>query len=121
MTVNAKFYCDPKELNSRTDVKTVIQLLDKLKKLKKWNYDVIDTSKITESERTLAYVEVILPSVFNKYKIRKIFGTNRQSGAWFGKEQPALYLQGELFETLPHEKEGKTKTIEEFLEDNLKE
>jgi hypothetical protein len=77
---------------------------------------VVDTAKMTETELTHAYCEAILPSVFNKYQIRKVFGTNRKSGIFFGREQPALLVEGTSRDIYPHMINGKTVTIESFLE-----
>lgn len=116
MTINATMYMDPKETNSRSDMNKIVQLLDKLKKSKKLDYKIIDTSKMTDSQRIDAYVKVIGPSVFNKYEVRRVFGTNRQSGIFFGKEQPALMVEGDIWDIFPHKKNGKEITIEKFLE-----
>lgn len=116
MPINATMYMDPKETNSRSDTNKIVQLLDKLKKSKKLDYKIIDTSKMTDSQRSDAYVKVIGPSVFNKYEVRRVFGTNRQSGIFFGKEQPALMVEGDIWDIFPHKKNGKEITIEKFLE-----
>jgi len=107
---------NPNETNVRSDTKKIIQLLEKLKKTKKIDYKIVDTSKMIDSERTKAYINVIGPSVFNKYEVRRVFGTNRQSGIFFGKEQPALFLEGDIWEILPHRIKEKNVSIENFLE-----
>lgn len=109
-------YMNPNEPNVRSDVGKITRLLDRLKKSKKLDYKIIDTSKMNDSERFSAYSNVIGPSVFNKYEIRRVFGTNRNSGVWFGKEQPALLVQGDIWEIFPHRENGKDVTIEKFLE-----
>lgn len=111
---------DPNEPNVRSDVKKITQLLEKLKKAKKLDYKIIDTSKMSDTERSSAYANVIGPSVFNKYEVRRVFGTNRNSGVWFGKEQPALLVQGDIWEIFPHRKNDKDVTIEKFLENLAK-
>lgn len=116
MTLKAIFYMNPNETNVRSDTKKIIQLLEKLKKTKKIDYKIVDTSKMIDSERTKAYINVIGPSVFNKYEVRRVFGTNRQSGIFFGKEQPALFLEGDIWEILPHRIKEKNVSIENFLE-----
>ncbi len=116
MPINVTFYAHPTETNIRSDVNKITQLLNKLKKVKKLDYKIIDTSKMTDSERFNAYSSTIGPSVFNKYEVRRVFGTNRQSGIFFGKEQPALLVQGDVWEIFPHMKNGKVKSIESFLE-----
>ncbi|MGH2613228.1 MAG: hypothetical protein ACRDFB_09320 [Rhabdochlamydiaceae bacterium] len=107
---------NPNETNTRSDVNKIIQLLDKLKKSKKLDYEIVDTSKMTEKERQNAYGKVIGPSVYNKYEVRRVFGTNRQSGLLFGKEQPALLVEGDVWEIFPHRKSGREVSIEKFLE-----
>lgn len=120
MPINASLYLNPNEPNVRSDIGKITGLLEKLKKSKKIDYKIIDTSKMTDSERSSAYANVIGPSVFNKYEVRRVFGTNRNSGVWFGKEQPALLVQGDIWEIFPHRKNGKDVTIEKFLENLLK-
>ncbi len=109
-----------KEINVRADLKKILALLEKLKKAKKLDYKVIDTAEMSDSQRSKAYIDVIGPSVFNKYEIRRVFGTNRQSGVSFGKEQPALYVAGDIWDVFPHRKNGKVTTIESFLEHLMK-
>ncbi len=117
MSIKATFYINPTETNSRSDIKKILQLLENLKKSKKLDLEIVDTSKMNDSERVNAYIHVIGPSIFNKYQVRRVFGTNRQSGIWFGKEQPALYLEGDVWEILPHRKNGIDVSIESFLEE----
>lgn len=116
MPITAALYMSTKETNVRADVKKITALLDRLKDAKKLDYKIIDTSRMTGSERDKAYSTAILPSVFNKYEIRRIFGTNRKSGIFFGREQPALLVTGDMSEVFPHRKNGRTMTIERFLE-----
>lgn len=120
MAINATVYMNQKETNSRSDMHTIIELLDKLKKSKKLDYRMIDTSKLTDSQRMDAYGKVIGPSVFNKYEVRRVFGTNRQSGIFFGKEQPALLVEGDIWDIFPHRKNGKEITIVKFLENLMR-
>lgn len=115
MPINATLYMSSKEANTRSDLNKIKQLLDKLKNSKKLDYKITDTAKMTPEECDHAYAETILPSVFNKYQVRKVFGTNRHSGVFFGKEQPALLLKGDMWEVYPHIKNGKTISIEKFL------
>ncbi len=70
---------------------------------------------MSETQLTDAYVRSIMPSVFNKYKVRTIFGTNRKSGIFFGRQQPALLVEGDIWDIYPHENKGKKVLIESFL------
>ncbi len=118
--LSATLYKSSKETNVRSDLKTVQSLLEKLSSKKKLDYKIIDTSNMTESQLIEAYTKAILPSVFNKYRVRTVFGTNRKSGCFFGKEQPALLVEGDIWNVYPHEKGGKKFAIETFLSGLLK-
>jgi len=114
-TINATLFKNSEETNVRTDLRTTLEILDKLKSKKKLDYKIVDTAKMSDSQLFDAYSKAITPSVFNKYKIRTVFGTNRHSGVFFGKQQPALLVEGDIWDIYPHEKEGKIITIEKFL------
>ena len=115
MTISVTLYKDDSATNVRTDLNLVTTLLEKLQKEGKLSYKTIETFEIGDSELGTHYVKAIMPSVWNKYKVRTVFGTNRKSGCFFGKEQPALLVEGDIWEIYPHEKEGKKITIEKFL------
>ena len=117
MPLKATLYKSSKETNVRTDLKTVESLLKKLADKNKLAYKIIDTANMTKSQLIEAYTKAILPSVFNKYRVRTVFGTNRNSGCFFGKEQPALLVEGDVWNIFPHEKDGKKVAIETFLTD----
>jgi len=115
MTLSLTLYKSSLATNVRTDLKLVQTLLEKLKKKGKIDYKIIETSKMNDSELRAHYTKALLPSVWNKYRIRTVFGTNRNSGCFFGKEQPALLIEGDVWEIFPHEKDGKKVIIEKFL------
>jgi len=80
----------------------------------------IDTSKLSDEEIYEAYAKAWIPSVFKKLGIRRIFGTRRRSGCFFGREVPALLVYDEdedhPVDIYPHEERGRIMTIKEFLE-----
>ena len=115
MALKATLYRSSKESNVRTDLNFVESSLKELTEQKKIECTIIDTADMTEAELTEAYTKALLPSVWHKYRIRTVFGTNRNSGCFFGKEQPALLLEGDIWGIYPHEKEGKKVLIETFL------
>lgn len=119
-TINVTLYRSSEETNVRTDLKTTVYLLDKLKSRKKLDYKIVDTAKMSDSQLFEAYSKAIMPSVFNKYKVRKVFGTNRHSSIFFGKQQPGLLVEGDIWNVYPHEKDGKKIAIETFLTNLLK-
>jgi hypothetical protein len=67
-----------------------------------------------------AYIETAaVPAVFGKYRVRTIFGTNRQPGIKFGLSVPALFVRDPSLEragdVYPHQKAGRYVTINDFL------
>ena len=84
----------------------------------------IDTSKLSESERTDAYFQAVAPSVLKKYRIRQVFGSRRNSGWLFGKGVPALTVTqpGNKYpdDVYPRNERGRIVTIKHFLEESLR-
>ena len=80
MTISVTLYKNDAATNVRTDLNLVTTLLEKLQKEGKLSYKTIETSEIGDSELSSHYVKAIMPSVWNKYKVRTVFGTNRKSG-----------------------------------------
>ncbi len=110
-----------KEESNKEEVAKILNILEKLKK-KGVTYATTETSKLTEEERARLYIKAITPSVHRKYKIRKVFGTNRQSGFLFGKKVPALlvYERGEFpTDIYPHIAYSRIVRIEEFLKNHI--
>ncbi len=83
--------------------------------------EVVDTTRLSEEELYKAYAKAWLPSVSKKYGIRRVFGTRRRSGCFFGREVPALVVYEDDKENpvdiYPREELGRTVTIKEFLQD----
>ena len=86
--------------------------------------DLFDTAEISLSELYGHYIKDAVPSsVRKRYRIAHLFGTQKRSGIFFGKEQPSLlfYAEGSNVPTdvYPHDKEGRRISIEEFLVSKL--
>lgn len=100
------------------DLSKMLSLLDKLQAAG-FSCEKIDTSNMTDEEIQHLYIEAIQPSVYNKYRIRQVFGSRRHSGWLFGKHVPALLVYDEEgrypIDVYPHVKGGEEVTIEEFL------
>ncbi|MFC2003438.1 hypothetical protein ACFLV4_05800 [Chloroflexota bacterium] len=84
--------------------------------------EIIDTDSLSEGQIQKAYLDAVVPSVFKKFGIRRVFGSRRRSGWLFGRGVPALlvYEEGEQYpsDVYPHDEgQGKVKTIREFLYD----
>ncbi len=88
------------------------------------SWEATETSTMSEEELSKLYVEAIIPAVNNKYPVRKIFGSNRNSGFLFGKGVPALvvYEPGKEYPShvYPHGAGDHIVTIKAFLEDLMK-
>ena len=85
----------------------------------------IDTAKVDRAGLMSAYLENALrPAMYRKYRIRKVFGSNRQPGLVFGTSVPALLIRDPSGQTVgdiyPHEKSGSFVTINDFLTGLLK-
>jgi len=81
--------------------------------------DRIDTVRLPNEKVYEAYADAWTPSVSRKFAIRRVFGTRRRSGCYFGREVPALLVyedsNGDPIDVYPHEKLGRTVTIKDFL------
>lgn len=82
--------------------------------------ELVETSALSDEALRKAYAEAIVPSVYKKYRVRRVFGSKRDSGCLFGKRVPALVVyEGENrhpTDVYPHEEGGRVVTIREFLE-----
>ena len=81
-------------------------------------YRVVDG--LTQQEREEAYVSrAVRPSVSKRYRVRRVFGTNKYSGQDFGGAVPALVVleDGRPIDVYPHEEQdGTIVTIRDYLE-----
>ena len=75
---------------------------------------------LTQQEREEAYVSrAVRPSVSKRYRVRRVFGTNKYSGQYFGGAVPALVVleDGRPVDVYPHEEQdGTIVTIRDYLE-----
>ena len=102
---------DPLKINS---------LLRQLKEEREIDYTIISHPSPAELDR--AYQAAIICSSWNRYPIRKVFGTNKSSGSFFGRGVPALLAyEGERpVQVIPHEgPQGEPTTIRDYLENLL--
>jgi hypothetical protein len=83
-------------------------------------HKLIDVSGRRADELQTLYVELaVTPSVYRGYRIRRIFGTNKYAGCFFGRGVPALIVRGRgrPQDVFPHEKQdGSIVTINDFVE-----
>ena len=83
-------------------------------------YSVVDTSELTEQDREEAYLSrAVRPSVSRRYRVRRVFGTNKYPGQDFGGAVPALVVLegGRPVDIYPHEEQdGTIVTIRDYLD-----
>ncbi len=79
--------------------------------------EFVDTAQFTEKTRSEAYSRVALPAVYRHYEVKRVLGTNRRSGCFFGAEVPALLATDDdtVGDTYPHRKGDRIVTIQSFL------
>ena len=77
----------------------------------------------TEELMTAYFSEAAVAAVYGKYRVRNVFGSNRQPGSAFGKGVPALSVRGAAADVAPnvypHNMSGRYVTIYEFLTQTL--
>ena len=103
-------------------VRDVLERLDDFRK-KGLAIEGRNTAKMSATDLEHAYIRAILPSVYRKYRVRRIFGSNRQAGLFFGRGVPALLISDPTHKTpgdvYPHEEAGRIVTIHDFLTELL--
>jgi len=109
--------------NQGFDLDQILRLLNSLRS-KGVGYETIDSVAVTKEQISEAYLNAMVPSVYKKYRVRKVFGTRRRSGWLFGKGVPSLlvYEEGGKYptEVFPREEQnGKMVTIRDYLENLL--
>lgn len=79
----------------------------------------VDPTTLSDDQRFHEYSKAIIPAVYKKYEVKRVFGTNRHSACWFGLQVPALVVKrtsDDVGDTYPHRRSPKTLvTIHDFL------
>ena len=106
-----------KNVEPNEGLETILARLKEFKRSR--NLEALNTATMTEEERSKAYIQAVVPSVLKKYRIRKVFGSQRHSASAFGRGVPALLVyedNGDVpIDVYPHENLGRIVTIYEFL------
>lgn len=82
-------------------------------------YRIVDVSGRSPDELQDEYMRLaVVPSVRKRYRVGRVFGTNKYHGAYFGKEVSALVVleDGRPVDVYPHEEEGRIVTIADYVE-----
>lgn len=109
------------DANSGFDPLKIWTLLERLQNEQGVPFQIIDASRLTKDELNEAYMHAIVASVWNRFRIRKVFGTNKSSGCFFGKGVPALIVWNadRPVDVYPHESGDYTITVRDYLESVL--
>lgn len=108
--------------NEGFDPLRIWAFFSRLKEERRVEFKIIDVSNCSAAEIDKAYESAVIASVWNRYRIRKVFGTNSSSASFFGKGIPALLVyEGERpVHVFPHEEAGAgLVTIRTYLESLL--
>lgn len=108
----------PVPANEDFDPLKISALLLQLKQELGVEFEIIDVTRWSDAELERVYEAAVIPSVWNRYRIRKVFGTNSSSASFFGRGVPALLAyEGERpVHVFPHEKAGGRVTIRQYLQ-----
>ncbi len=99
-----------------------VENLLKLLSRKGITVEIINMDSLSEADTLKAYSDAVMPSVFKKFGIRRVFGSRRRSGWLFGRGVPALLVYEEdedyPIDVYPHDEgQGRIRTVKEFLFD----
>ena len=116
MQTRLTLFKSSKDLDIWTDLTSIESLLMNLSQNHGIECKITDTAGMSDDELIDCYLRTILPSVKHHYRVRTIFGSNKYPGVFFGRQQPALLVEGDQWDVYPHEKDGNKVTIQEFLQ-----
>jgi len=119
-----KLFYDPRDVERRPENEGLYgtdpgRLLSRVKEAG-LSYDVIDVSAMRRDELEDMYSRLaVTPSVRKRYRVKRIFGTNKYPGCRFGKGVPALIVleDGRPQDVYPHEEGGKIVTIKDYVDE----
>lgn len=117
-----KLYHDPEGgvlgVPENEGIKEVVDLLEEARR-RGVEVEIVDARTLSQEDLTEAYGHAVIPSVWNRVGIRRVFGTRRSSAAFFGRGVPALlvYEGGSEYpsDVYPHRDGNNVTTIREFL------
>jgi|SRR5208282_894171 len=108
-----------REVPCNNGIETVRPLLDELRRRGE-SVQIRNTAEMNKPELMTAYIsDAAVAAVYGKYRVRNVFGSNRQPGSSFGQGVPALSVRDPSAKTAPnvypHNASGRYVTICEFL------
>ena len=124
MNEKLKFYCNSNIDKPWCDFKKIQSQLRKLQDVG-IEIEFVDTCSFTEKQLFEVYSEAFDRSFRSHIQISQVFGSRNRKGAFFGREQPALFVYGGdskyPSDVYPHDEKGKRILVEEYLEKRIKE
>lgn len=119
VTVALEFFYDSTVEPFRIDdvnVPGILALLEEIS-VKGVKVTVHDTAGWDYAMQMDHYMRAVGVSVRKRYGLRRIFGSARTSGLFFGRQVPALLVieNGEVTDVYPHMEAGRRHTITDFL------
>ena len=82
-------------------------------------YRAVDVSGLSSEALRDTYFRVATPpSVWKRYRVRELFGTQKYPGAFFGRSVPALVVfeDGRPVDVYPHQEGGKIVSIDDYID-----
>jgi len=120
--VYLKLYHDPQGgVLGAPENEGIEQVMDLLQEARRRGIEVeiVDARSLSQEDLAEAYNHAVLPSVWKRVGIRRVFGTRRSSATFFGTGVPALlaYERGRQYpsDVYPHREGNRIITIRDFL------
>ncbi len=114
-----EFYYDPNDISDTPENRDLARAARRIQEAGA-AYRVVDASQMTREQAGRTYIErAVPPSVSRRYRVRRVFGTNKYAGGSFGKGVAALVVleDGRPADVYPHEEQdGTIVTINDYLD-----
>jgi len=115
-----EFYYDPGDVLDAPENEGVERAMRQIRKAGS-QYRIVDAGEMKREDAQSAYERLAVPpSVGRRYRVRRVFGTNKYTGGFFGKGVPALVVlaNGRPQDVYPHEEEEDRTivTINDYLD-----
>jgi hypothetical protein len=85
------------------------------------SFEVLDTTTMSDAERYELYISQAVAAAGNRYRVARVFGSNRHPGEEYGRGVPALVIYADKSDKFPadvypHEhRDGRLATIADFV------
>jgi hypothetical protein len=85
------------------------------------SFEILDTTQMSDAERYELYISQAIAAAGNRYRVARVFGSNRHPGEEYGRRVPALVIYADKndqfpADVYPHElRDGRVETIADFV------